>query len=302
MIGQDFTSYDGAPAVLVFADSAEGGAAADAAVRAAGGRVGAVLPIGEALGRLDAQAALDGVIVELQDDPGEILDRLLDRLDQEARMGRHGSIVSIPAQLIDAAAARATHGDMILLCQPDAADRAAAMGALLAGRGMSLHERGRGETVQLKQLSEEVGRIARTLSALSATDARRTRERPAAPEGEEKAPLTSAAIRTLIRARRLRDQYFDSALFADPAWDMLLDLMAARLDARKVAVSSLCIAAAVPPTTALRWIKMLTDEGLLIRVADPHDGRRVFIELSDAAAEGMAAYMRTLAKIGVHVG
>ncbi|MET0270518.1 MAG: winged helix DNA-binding protein, partial [Sphingomonas sp.] len=67
--------------------------------------------------------------------------------------------------------------------------------------------------------------------------------------------------------------------------------MAARLERRQVAVSSLCIAAAVPPTTALRWIKLLTEQGLLIRIADPTDGRRVFIELADQAADGMMNYL-----------
>ena len=38
-------------------------------------------------------------------------------------------------------------------------------------------------------------------------------------------------------------------------------LMAARLEQQRVEVSSLCIAAAVPPTTALRWIKALSDAG-----------------------------------------
>ena len=67
---------------------------------------------------------------------------------------------------------------------------------------------------------------------------------------------------------------------------MLLDLMAARLEENRVAVSSLCIAAAVPATTALRWIKALTDRGLFVRVADPQDGRRVFIELSATSRAG----------------
>jgi predicted transcriptional regulator len=63
-------------------------------------------------------------------------------------------------------------------------------------------------------------------------------------------------------------------LFADPAWDMLLDLLQAEIAQHRVPVSSLCIAAAVPATTALRWIKTMTDVGLFKRRADPHDGRR----------------------------
>lgn len=102
--------------------------------------------------------------------------------------------------------------------------------------------------------------------------------------------ITANHIRKLIKARRLRDQYFETELFADPAWDMLLDLMAARLEKTTVSVSSLCIAASVPPTTALRWIKTMTEEKIFERIADETDGRRIFIQLSDASAEAMASY------------
>jgi DNA-binding MarR family transcriptional regulator len=85
---------------------------------------------------------------------------------------------------------------------------------------------------------------------------------------------------------------------ADPAFDMLLDLYAARLEGSRVAVSSLCIAAAVPATTALRWIKALTDQGLFVRRADPQDGRRVYIALSDQAAEAMGRYLSAVQRGG----
>ena len=163
-------------------------------------------------------------------------------------------------------------------------------------------------------------RIARTLALLSSSERqnhperretggdRRSGERREgdrreagdrrAHAGDKQMPSVST-IRAMIRARRLRDQYFSGELFADPAWDMLLDLLLARLERRTVAVSSLCIAAAVPPTTALRWIKRLTEEGIFVRTADPRDGRRVFIDLSDEAAEGMGAYLSAVERIGV---
>jgi DNA-binding MarR family transcriptional regulator len=62
-------------------------------------------------------------------------------------------------------------------------------------------------------------------------------------------------------------------------------------------VSSLCIAAAVPSTTALRWIKSLCDQGLFVRLADAEDGRRVFTELSDTTAAAMEAYLRAAQRI-----
>ena len=107
---------------------------------------------------------------------------------------------------------------------------------------------------------------------------------------ELQGPVSARQIRDLIKARRLREQYFDAELFADPAWDMLLDLMAARLEDVRVSVSSLCIAASVPPTTALRWIKTMTDEKIFERRADEKDGRRIFIELSDEATAGMIGF------------
>ena len=88
-------------------------------------------------------------------------------------------------------------------------------------------------------------------------------------------------VRRLIRKRRQRDQHFPSDLFADPAWDMMLDLYAAHYERREISVSSLCIAAAVPATTALRWIKTMVDDGRFVRVADPDDGRRIIVSLAD---------------------
>jgi DNA-binding MarR family transcriptional regulator len=98
-------------------------------------------------------------------------------------------------------------------------------------------------------------------------------------------------VRELIRLRRLRAKHFDQELFADPAWDILLDLYAAQLEGRRTTVSSLAIAAAVPPTTALRWIQKLTSRGLLVRVSEGADRRRVYIELSAGAYTSVEAYL-----------
>jgi DNA-binding MarR family transcriptional regulator len=98
-------------------------------------------------------------------------------------------------------------------------------------------------------------------------------------------------ISSLINARRHRSEYFRSALFADPAWDILLDLTRASLEGRRISISSLCVAAAVPPTTALRWINSLTAEGLLTKMRDPVDARRVFVTLSESAAALMKEYL-----------
>jgi DNA-binding MarR family transcriptional regulator len=148
-------------------------------------------------------------------------------------------------------------------------------------------------------LSDEVSRIAATLARLSVGPGAPAANRNE-PVGEGEVPAVSLeTIRQVIRARRLRARYFDEELFADPAWDMLLDLLQAEIAQHRVPVSSLCIAAAVPPTTALRWIKTMTDAGLFKRRADPHDGRRVFIELSREASEAMRRYFGEVGRTAV---
>jgi hypothetical protein len=114
-------------------------------------------------------------------------------------------------------------------------------------------------------------------------------------------PLSSPhyASAITIRARRLRTRFFEEELFADPAWDMLLDMLQGEIAQLRVPVSSLCIAAAGPSTTVLRWLKTMTDKGIFVRHADPHDGRRVLVELSREASSAMRRYF---AEIGPAVG
>jgi len=90
-------------------------------------------------------------------------------------------------------------------------------------------------------------------------------------------------LRRMIRNRALRNSLFPGDLFADPAWDMMLDLTLAYLQGKTVSVSSLCIAANVPTTTALRWIYKLLESGLLFRHEDPSDGRRTLVSASEQA-------------------
>jgi DNA-binding MarR family transcriptional regulator len=101
-------------------------------------------------------------------------------------------------------------------------------------------------------------------------------------------------LQKIISNRRKRREYFGNALVSDPAWDMILDLAVARSRFRRVSVSSLCIASGVAPTTALRWIKVLTDEGLILREADSQDKRRTFVSLTEKGIRKVAGYFASL--------
>ena len=109
-------------------------------------------------------------------------------------------------------------------------------------------------------------------------------------------PDRQLRVRNFVRLRRVRERFFDEGLFADPAWDILLELYAAELGSQRVTISSLCVASAVPPTTALRWINSLVEKGLLIRTNDHMDGRRVFASLSPSAFDAMERYFLSISE------
>jgi hypothetical protein len=90
--------------------------------------------------------------------------------------------------------------------------------------------------------------------------------------------------------RRSRQRCFPNDIFGEPAWDMMLDLFIAHGEGKLVSVSSLCLASAVPPTTALRWINILEREAILARDPDSNDGRRVHLSLTTEATAGMIKY------------
>lgn len=138
-------------------------------------------------------------------------------------------------------------------------------------------------------LSVQIDQVARMLASLREENVHRQK-----PAHQEDTRVDAAFVRGLIRSRRLRDRFFPADMFADPAWDILLDLTAAFLESRSTSVSNLCLAASVPPTTALRWIKSMSDAGLLHRRADDLDGRRILVDLAPLTAETM---LRCLAQI-----
>lgn len=200
-----------------------------------------------------------------------------------------------------------------LLVDPSATDLALALGRALAlAPGRGVREMANEDRMQLMRLTEQVGRLAARLGegpVEGLGDGQRESQRLGRVEApglafqgaalDDARRLTPAGrpalpdprlVRRILRQRQQRARFFDAEFFADPAWDMLLDLTAARAEQKRVSVTSLCIASGVPPTTALRWIGQLSHVGLFERVEDSSDRRRAFIGLSEKAADGMARY------------
>ncbi len=108
------------------------------------------------------------------------------------------------------------------------------------------------------------------------------------------ADAPSDVARRILRLRRKREAVLDAALFADPAWDILLDLLVADADGRTVSVGDVCLAAAVPATTGLRWLQALAERGYVQISRHDYDGRRRVVCLAPEARSRLNALLEDL--------
>jgi CheY-like chemotaxis protein/DNA-binding MarR family transcriptional regulator len=115
--------------------------------------------------------------------------------------------------------------------------------------------------------------------------------------GDPEVEHVKRRLRALIKLRQMRTAHFQGDLFSDPCWDMLLDLMEARLNEKQISVSSLCIASGVPQTTALRRIEDLIAAELVSREDDPADRRRVFVCLTEECATRFGRYLDDISQL-----
>ncbi|MCP3735578.1 hypothetical protein M9979_11915 [Sphingomonas sp. RP10(2022)] len=96
---------------------------------------------------------------------------------------------------------------------------------------------------------------------------------------------------SIVAARRKLGDHFDATLFANPGLDILMFLFAEGLDGATVTTNACCAAAGVPRTTALRWIKLLQDRGLIEGSDDVSDRRVTMLGLSPPARDTIRAWL-----------
>ena len=297
---------------IVVIGASNGWDAAQRAIEAVGGRLTRQLGWDDADLALGHQAACSVLMIETEGSDDDVLATALPRIDAAAAALDIPIVIALEERSIDIVAATMLSARVQMLCAPTQSDRVVALAIAIEQRSqMLVHDVVReGEAARLHRLNEEVARIAEVLARLTRRDADE-RAAPSivsdhpTPFRQDREPdivIDAAEVRRAIRARRLRDQQFGSGIFEDPAWDILLDLFAADLEGSQVSVSSLCIAASVAPTTALRWITKLTDSGLLERHPDPFDRRRAYMELSPSAARGMRDHVAALRRAGLPFG
>lgn len=100
--------------------------------------------------------------------------------------------------------------------------------------------------------------------------------------------------REMVEHARRRSQFLPDAVFQDPQWMMALDLFIASEEGREVSVSSLCCASGVPPTTALRHIRYLQEQGIFERISHPNDKRISLVRLAEASRSQLARYLASI--------
>lgn len=102
------------------------------------------------------------------------------------------------------------------------------------------------------------------------------------------------AARRYAKLRHERKMLFQKPIFADPAWDILIDLFSAEGEGKRVSVTSACAAADVPATTALRWLGVMEREGLIERHAAGEGRRGSFLRITPAARDRVATWFELM--------
>jgi hypothetical protein len=287
--------WSASPALTIIADHA---AAAEEAAGLAG------LPAARTIAWADlgdAPRFAGPILAEAEGVDEAVLTTALPRLAAAARDGGAALVVAIGLAQLDLAHAALGPG-AVLLCDAGPAERVA---ALVLARAAPGAVRETDSATRLAALAEEIARLAAALAALpperAGGQALADRTPSYAPPPDEEPSVNPAELRAALRARRLRDGLLGPGWFADPVWDMLLDLFAAELEGRDVSISSLCIAAAVAPTTALRQAGRMEAAGLIGRRPDPADRRRVFLRLAPETRARLARHLAELRRLGLPI-
>lgn len=94
-------------------------------------------------------------------------------------------------------------------------------------------------------------------------------------------------------ARDWRARYFESEIFGEPGWDILLALYIARGRGYRLKVGDACSESRAPTTTALRWLDHIENAGLIERRSNSFDKRSSLLEISPEGISRMTEFLET---------
>jgi hypothetical protein len=154
-------------------------------------------------------------------------------------------------------------------------------------------QQGLSKSSRANEVPQQLTDLARQLAAIATDMLQQSDQNSEDPVAF--AERFARGLRQIVRGRRIRNRIFPAVAFADPAWDILLDLTLARIEGNNISISSAAIGASVPTSTALRWLKHLMNSGMIERVNDPSDKRRIFIQVTNDTFAGMSEFARAFA-------
>lgn len=86
---------------------------------------------------------------------------------------------------------------------------------------------------------------------------------------------------------RLKSRILDTGngLFANSCWNMCLDIYICDLKDQRVTVSAIAHSSGIPMTTAMRYINVMVEQGLLTKTPNSADNRMIFVSVSTDCSE-----------------
>ena len=102
-----------------------------------------------------------------------------------------------------------------------------------------------------------------------------------APAARSARKIARDRAEEVLQLNRQRMAIVGAELFGDPAWNIMLDLFVRETDGKETTVTSACIGADAPSTTALRHLAHLVERQLVHRTTCSVDHRKVYVRLTD---------------------
>lgn len=147
----------------------------------------------------------------------------------------------------------------------------------------------------IRDLSTRLGAIAGEFG--SRADRIIASGKPELPNAPNRPVNLVARATELLAIRRARRKFFPPSLFHEPAWEMLVALFIVYETDHSMNVKQLVGRSDAPTTTSQRWIDHLYKSGLINRVTDTEDRRRIDISLSERGHDAMTKYLKHVSDV-----
>ena len=145
--------------------------------------------------------------------------------------------------------------------------------------------------ITLWNLQDHLSRLASDLA-----EAAQMFDKASSDAGKEPAAIEAMTPRafftSLLELRRMRERHFGTELFGEPAWDVMLQLMIARIDDKELRLSELAGNPASPAVVTRHYVEELIEAKLVDRFDNAEDERDFYLTLSSEAARRMAELYR----------